>query len=224
MRFAIWADSDLAAMMRQRVSRNGIYCPMWTYGNARYGDRTGGTMEFFRISYRQPRISRTHWTHGIWRQCIGWDEWPMTGHRKSTERWVFFKLKIFFQLCTYLLSAWWHGFFLGYYLTFVSAALFTMAARRVWNFNCTFRLPWRISIVTFDYRDEFQLYLSITVTLKARRCLRYRVLGNRTAKFGYDVLTFLVTKMILAYAAYPFVTLHLNPGLFVFRYVWFGWW
>lgn len=34
-------------------------------------------------------------------------------------------------VCTYLLSAWWHGFFPGYYLTFLTAALFTVAARTV---------------------------------------------------------------------------------------------
>jgi len=32
---------------------------------------------------------------------------------------------------TYLLSAWWHGFFPGYYLTFATGALFTIAARSV---------------------------------------------------------------------------------------------
>jgi lysophospholipid acyltransferase 1/2 len=33
--------------------------------------------------------------------------------------------------CTYLLSAIWHGFFLGYYLTFITGALVTLAARTV---------------------------------------------------------------------------------------------
>uniref|UniRef100_A0A914XMX9 Lysophospholipid acyltransferase 1 n=1 Tax=Plectus sambesii TaxID=2011161 RepID=A0A914XMX9_9BILA len=32
---------------------------------------------------------------------------------------------------TYLLSAWWHGFFPGYYLTFLTGALFTVAGRTV---------------------------------------------------------------------------------------------
>lgn len=34
-------------------------------------------------------------------------------------------------LSTYLLSAWWHGIFMGYYLTFLTAALFTIGGQGV---------------------------------------------------------------------------------------------
>lgn len=34
-------------------------------------------------------------------------------------------------ISTYLLSALWHGFFLGYYTTFITGALITIAARTV---------------------------------------------------------------------------------------------
>lgn len=36
---------------------------------------------------------------------------------------------------TYFLSATWHGFFLGYYLTFATGALVTVGARMVWVFT-----------------------------------------------------------------------------------------
>ncbi|VDK46033.1 unnamed protein product [Anisakis simplex] len=88
-------------------------------------------------------------------------------------------------VATYLLSAFWHGFFPGYYLTFLGGALFTMANRSI------------------------------------RRSLRHHFQGSAFSKRFYDVLTFLTTKVALAYVTFPFVTLHLNPGLFVYRSVYF---
>ncbi|VDD97356.1 unnamed protein product [Enterobius vermicularis] len=88
-------------------------------------------------------------------------------------------------VATYLLSAIWHGFFFGYYLTFLTGALVTVAARTV------------------------------------RRCLRFRFQGSASLRFTYDVLTFLTTKIVLAYATFPFVTMHLNPGLFIYRRLYF---
>lgn len=38
---------------------------------------------------------------------------------------------------TYLLSAMWHGFFLGYYMTFLTGAIITVGARNV-SFNNKF--------------------------------------------------------------------------------------
>ena len=34
-------------------------------------------------------------------------------------------------MSTYLLSAWWHGFFVGYYMMFMTGALSTQAGRTV---------------------------------------------------------------------------------------------
>ncbi|KAI6216264.1 hypothetical protein M3Y95_01288600 [Aphelenchoides besseyi] len=86
---------------------------------------------------------------------------------------------------TYFLSAVWHGFFLGYYLTFLTAALFTVSARVM------------------------------------RRCLRHRFQSTWALARFYDCITFVVTKVALCYAAYPFITLHLNPGLFIYRRLYF---
>jgi lysophospholipid acyltransferase 1/2 len=86
---------------------------------------------------------------------------------------------------TYLLSALWHGFFFGYYLTFLSGALVTVSARII------------------------------------RRSLRYRFQGSQPLARFYDVLTFFATKFALAYTTFPFVTLHLYPGLQVYQDTYF---
>ncbi|MFH4979698.1 hypothetical protein AB6A40_006407 [Gnathostoma spinigerum] len=88
-------------------------------------------------------------------------------------------------VATYLLSALWHGFFLGYYITFLTGALFTVAARSV------------------------------------RRCLRHRFQGSTVSRRFYDFLTFITTKIALAYVTFPFVTMHLNPGLMIYRRLYF---
>ncbi|KAL3990038.1 MBOAT membrane-bound O-acyltransferase family protein [Acanthocheilonema viteae] len=88
-------------------------------------------------------------------------------------------------LSTYLLSAVWHGFFLGYYVTFLTGALFTVSARTV------------------------------------RRCLRWRFQGNQFLQRFYDLLTFVITKITLSYTTYPFVMLHLGPGLYFYRQMYF---
>lgn len=82
---------------------------------------------------------------------------------------------------TYLLSALWHGFFVGYYMSFLTAALFTLAGRI------------------------------------ARRSLRHHFQSSYALARFYDALTFTFTKIFLGYAAYPFITLHLNPGLFIYK-------
>jgi len=54
---------------------------------------------------------------------------------KGTNHWlrliVYERAKTNATLWTYALSAFWHGFYPGYYLTFANGALFTFAARTV---------------------------------------------------------------------------------------------
>ncbi|VDK55871.1 unnamed protein product [Cylicostephanus goldi] len=38
---------------------------------------------------------------------------------------------------------------------------------------------------------------------------------------GYDVMTFMATKIALAYATYPFVTMNLNPAFMLYKRVFF---
>lgn len=62
------------------------------------------------------------------RDCI--EHW-----NKGTNRWlrliVYDRVKTNATALTYALSAFWHGFYPGYYLTFASGALFTFAARKI---------------------------------------------------------------------------------------------
>lgn len=88
---------------------------------------------------------------------------------------------------TYLLSAVWHGFFFGYYLTFLTGALFTLAART------------------------------------ARRSLRHHFQISRFWSKFYDFVTSITTKAILAYTTFPFVTMHLYPGLALYKNLYFFW-
>ncbi|RCN35771.1 MBOAT family protein [Ancylostoma caninum] len=86
---------------------------------------------------------------------------------------------------TYALSAMWHGISVGYYMTFFTGALFTLA-------GATFR-----------------------------RCMRHRFLDCHKKKLAYDVMTFMATKVALAYATYPFVTMNLNPAFSLYKRVYF---
>uniref|UniRef100_A0A0R3RMS7 Dolichyl-P-Glc:Glc(2)Man(9)GlcNAc(2)-PP-dolichol alpha-1,2-glucosyltransferase n=1 Tax=Elaeophora elaphi TaxID=1147741 RepID=A0A0R3RMS7_9BILA len=54
-----------------------------------------------------------------------------------------------------------------------------------------------------------------------RRCLRWRFQGNQFLQHFYDLLTFATTKITLSYATYPFVMLHLGPGLYFYRQMYF---
>ncbi|XP_015593100.1 lysophospholipid acyltransferase 1 isoform X5 [Cephus cinctus] len=100
---------------------------------------------------------------------------------KGTNRWlrmiVYERVKKNGTILTYALSAIWHGFYPGYYLTFASGALFTFASRAV------------------------------------RRNVRPLFLGTRTAKFFYDVLTFIATRLVMAYCTFSFILLEFMPSI-----------
>ncbi|CAJ0959149.1 unnamed protein product, partial [Mesorhabditis belari] len=54
-----------------------------------------------------------------------------------------------------------------------------------------------------------------------RRCFRYRFLGSSSSKFVYNAITFMATKIALAYAAYSFVTMHAYPAMFIYSRIYF---
>ncbi|KAI1707966.1 MBOAT, membrane-bound o-acyltransferase family domain-containing protein [Ditylenchus destructor] len=84
-------------------------------------------------------------------------------------------------ISTYLLSATWHGFFIGYYMTFLTGAIVTVAGRNV------------------------------------RRCVRHRFQSTEFSRRLYDAITFIATKTALMYTTFPFVTMHLYPGIELYR-------
>lgn len=81
---------------------------------------------------------------------------------------------------TFALSAIWHGFHPGYYLTFFSGALFTFASRTM------------------------------------RRHLRNYFTSSTESKLLYDVITFALTRFVLAYATFPFVLLEFSGSVIVY--------
>lgn len=89
-------------------------------------------------------------------------------------------------LSTYLLSAIWHGFYPGYYMTFLGGALFTHAAR---NGRRVFR-------------PMFQ-----------KSPLHSRV---------YDCITFVLTRFVIAYAAFPFVILDFRNSYEIYKSLYFS--
>jgi hypothetical protein len=89
-------------------------------------------------------------------------------------------------LATYLLSAVWHGFYPGYYMTFLGGALFTYSARNGRHF----------------IRPLFQR-------------------GKLLPKI-YDVITFILTRVAIAYVAFPFVILDFRNNFEIYKSLYFS--
>ncbi|XP_011300527.1 lysophospholipid acyltransferase 1 [Fopius arisanus] len=81
---------------------------------------------------------------------------------------------------TFALSAIWHGFYPGYYLTFATGALFTFASRTV------------------------------------RRSIRPYFLGSNNMKLFYDAVTFITTRVFMAYLTFSFVLLEFMPSVKIY--------
>lgn len=92
----------------------------------------------------------------------------------------------FSVLSTYLLSAVWHGFYPGYYMTFLGGALFTHASRN------------------------------------ARRIIRPMFQRGHILPKVYDVITFILTRLTIAYVAFPFVILDFRGSLEIYKSLYFS--
>lgn len=106
---------------------------------------------------------------------------------KTTEAWLRRTAyerapKKYKVLMTFILSAIWHGFHPGYYLTFLTGALFTLAART------------------------------------GRRCFRHRFQQKSPTIFNfYHLLTWITTRIAMAYLAFPFIILEFNGSLQIYN-------
>lgn len=104
---------------------------------------------------------------------------------KGTNMWLRFivykRITKYSTLATFALSAIWHGFHPGYYITFLSGALFTFAARTM------------------------------------RRHLRPYFISSNESKLPYDVITFAVTRFVMAYITFPFVLLEFWGSVVVYN-------
>lgn len=92
----------------------------------------------------------------------------------------------FSVVATYMLSAVWHGFYPGYYMTFLGGALFTVAARN------------------------------------GRRVFRPMFQRGKILPIVYDSFTFILTKLTIAYAAFPFVILDFHNNFEIYKSLYFS--
>lgn len=118
------------------------------------------------------------------RQAIhAWNKTTQSWLRRTAYERAPRKLSV---LATYMLSAVWHGFYPGYYMTFLGGALFTYAARNGRLF----------------FRPLFQ---------------RGKVLPK-----VYDVITFILTRLAIAYVAFPFVILDFYNSFQIYKSLYFS--
>ncbi|XP_068909168.1 lysophospholipid acyltransferase 6 isoform X1 [Tenebrio molitor] len=105
----------------------------------------------------------------------------------GTNRWlrmiVYERVTKYSMILTYSLSAIWHGFYPGYYITFANGALFTYASRVM------------------------------------RKTVRNYFLANAETKFFYDGVTFVVTRILMAYMVFTFVLLEFWPCIRLYMHM-----
>lgn len=114
---------------------------------------------------------------------IAWNKTTQTWLRRTAYDRVPKKLSV---LATYVLSALWHGFYPGYYLTFLGGAIFTIAARN------------------------------------GRRVIRPMFQQGVILPRVYDTITFILTRLTIAYAAFPFVILDFKGSYDIYRSLYFS--
>ncbi|XP_031836461.1 lysophospholipid acyltransferase 6 isoform X2 [Nomia melanderi] len=106
---------------------------------------------------------------------------------KGTNSWLRFivyeRVKHSKLVLTYALSALWHGFYPGYYLTFANGAFFTVVSRI------------------------------------GRRNIRPHFLGSKRKQFLYDALTFIATRILMAYITFSFILLEFVPSIRMYLYL-----
>lgn len=106
---------------------------------------------------------------------------------KTTTHWLRFVIYERYRstLAVFLFSAFWHGFYIGYYITFLTGGICIHFAR----------------LVRRKVRPYFQ-----TSTERA---------------LFYDLITFLATRVAIAYLTFPFVLLEFWPAVVVYRQLYF---
>lgn len=112
-----------------------------------------------------------------------WNQTTQTWLRRTAYERAPRKLSV---LATYLLSAVWHGFYPGYYMTFLGGALFTHAARN------------------------------------GRRLIRPRFQRGKILPKIYDAITFILTRLTIAYVAFPFVILDFRNNYEIYKSLYFS--
>ncbi|PIA15801.1 MBOAT-domain-containing protein [Coemansia reversa NRRL 1564] len=97
------------------------------------------------------------------------------------------------NILTFLVSAWWHGFYPGYYLTFVLGALAASSARTL--------------------RRNLHPLVAHSSNSKPSRANAFRTI----IKAVYDVCGWLMSKYTLDFVVAPFMILSLHPALLMWK-------
>jgi len=111
------------------------------------------------------------------------------------------------SLATFITSAFWHGFYPGYYLTFILAAFIQTAAK---SKSARPSVPMHSSLIRTDFRRHIRpLFLTPD--------------GTRPSEYKryYDFVTYVGTQAVFSFATAPFVVLSLSHSLLVWRRVYF---
>lgn len=111
-------------------------------------------------------------------------------------------------LATFVTSAFWHGFYPGYYLTFVLAALVQTVAKS--KFSCSSYSSMSLLIAVVDGR---RLIRPLFLEPDGKNPL--------PSKKAYDIITTVITQVIFAYTVAPFILLGFSDTFKVWSRVYF---
>lgn len=110
------------------------------------------------------------------------------------------------SMATFVTSAFWHGFYPGYYLAFVLASFVQTAAKR--KSNLLPKLAQHQTNKSSDFRRNVRPFFLDPVTQKALPNKKY-----------YDIASWLATQTTFSFAAAPFIILGFNESLQVWARV-----
>ena len=112
------------------------------------------------------------------------------------------------SMATFVTSAFWHGFYPGYYLSFVLASFVQTVAKSLSP------LPYLHILLIADYLLDFRRYFRPFF-------LDAKTSEPTSAKIYYDIFSWLITQLAFSFTTAPFVLLTLPASFLVWRRVYF---
>jgi lysophospholipid acyltransferase len=109
------------------------------------------------------------------------------------------------SMATFTTSAFWHGFYPGYYLTFVLASFVQTVAKSEFTVLTTF-----ITLTLLDCRRYFRPFF-----------LDAKTTQPKSTKIYYDIASWFVTQIAFCFVTAPFVLLNLPASFLVWARVYF---
>ncbi|CAH3196030.1 unnamed protein product [Porites evermanni] len=118
-------------------------------------------------------------------------------------------------LAVFIMSSVWHGFYPGYYMMFLSIALFIEAARMaspLCSFSCS-QTSTRASQCITTKPLGTGTFIFYDLFFQGRRVIRPYFQETRALVFMYDVITCILTALSVSASALPFMLLQLRKSL-----------